>query len=598
LGARKIMEEKLTPVFIIAYIIVGWPILKTAARNIFKRKDIFDENFLMCVASIGSICVGEASEALMVMLLYRIGEFLQSKAVGKSRRAISDLMNIRPDFANLLKDEQKNETEKVDPSKVNVGDLILILPGERVPLDGEVIEGTSRIDTAALTGESLPVDVEAGSILQSGTINLDGVLKLKVTKTSDESTASRILELVEDAAANRAQAENFITKFARIYTPVVCLCALVLAVVPPLFVGGWADWIHRGLTFLVISCPCALVISIPLGFFGGIGCASSKGILIKGSNYLEALSKAETVVFDKTGTLTKGVFKVVAVHPHAFTEEKVLELAAHAESFSNHPIARSLADEYGKPVDKSIVKDAHEFAGKGITATVDDLVVSCGNSKMMEMLGIDYHDCEIPGTTVHVVIEGAYAGHITISDQIKDDAKDALSKLKSEGVKNLVMLTGDKEAIAQSVANDLTDLTAYHAALLPEDKVSLTKELLETKSDKKTVVFVGDGINDAPVLVTADVGIAMGGMGSAAAVEAADVVLMNDKPSEVALAIKIAKKTMRIVRENIWVSIGIKVVVLISSAIGYDSMWLAIFADVGVCLLAVLNSLRALQIKN
>jgi len=592
------MEEKLTPVFIIAYIIVGWPILKTAARNIFKRKDIFDENFLMCVASIGSICVGEASEALMVMLLYRIGEFLQSKAVGKSRRAISDLMNIRPDFANLLKDEQKNETEKVDPSKVNVGDLILILPGERVPLDGEVIEGTSRIDTAALTGESLPVDVEAGSILQSGTINLDGVLKLKVTKTSDESTASRILELVEDAAANRAQAENFITKFARIYTPVVCLCALVLAVVPPLFVGGWADWIHRGLTFLVISCPCALVISIPLGFFGGIGCASSKGILIKGSNYLEALSKAETVVFDKTGTLTKGVFKVVAVHPHAFTEEKVLELAAHAESFSNHPIARSLADEYGKPVDKSIVKDAHEFAGKGITATVDDLVVSCGNSKMMEMLGIDYHDCEIPGTTVHVVIEGAYAGHITISDQIKDDAKDALSKLKSEGVKNLVMLTGDKEAIAQSVANDLTDLTAYHAALLPEDKVSLTKELLETKSDKKTVVFVGDGINDAPVLVTADVGIAMGGMGSAAAVEAADVVLMNDKPSEVALAIKIAKKTMRIVRENIWVSIGIKVVVLISSAIGYDSMWLAIFADVGVCLLAVLNSLRALQIKN
>ena len=586
-------EELLTPVFIILYVIVGWPILKKATRNIFKRKDIFDENFLMCVASIGSICVGEASEALMVMLLYRIGEFLQNKAVGKSRRAISDLMDIMPDYANVLRED--GSTEKVDPEEVKVGDTIVILAGERIPLDGEVIEGASRIDTAALTGESLPVSVESGVTVRSGTINLDGVLKIKVTKLAEDSTAARVVALVEDAAANRAQAENFITKFARIYTPAVCACALLIAVIPPFIVGDWANWIHRGLTFLVISCPCALVISIPLGFFGGIGCASSHGILVKGSNYIEALSKAESIVFDKTGTLTKGVFKVVAVHPHAFAEEKVLELAAHAESFSNHPIARSLADEYGKPIDKSIVKDAHEFAGKGITATVDDLVVSCGNSKMMDMLGIQYHDCEIPGTTVHVVIEGAYAGHITISDQVKDDAKEALSGLKGAGIRNLVMLTGDKEIIAKSVAEELTDLTAYHAALLPEDKVNITKEMIAKKTSGKSVVFVGDGINDAPVLVTADVGMAMGGMGSASAVEAADIVLMNDKPSDVPLALKIAKKTMRIVRENIWFSIGIKLVVLIAAAFGYDEMWLAIFADVGVCLLAILNSLRALK---
>ena len=586
-------EELLTPVFIILYVIVGWPILKKAARNIFKRKDIFDENFLMCVASIGSICVGEAEEALMVMLLYRIGEFLQNKAVGKSRRAISDLMDIMPDYANVLRAD--GSTERVKPEEVKVGDTIVILAGERIPLDGEVIEGMSRIDEAALTGESLPVNVEPGLEVRSGTINLDGVLKVKVTKLAGDSTATRIVELVEDAAANRAQAENFITKFARIYTPAVCACALLIAVIPPLIVGGWAGWIHRGLTFLVISCPCALVISIPLGFFGGIGCASSHGILVKGSNYIEALSKADSVVFDKTGTLTKGVFKVVAVHPHAFAEEKVLELAAHAESFSNHPIARSLAEEYGKPVDKSIVKDAHEFAGKGITATVDDLVVSCGNSKMMDMLGIAYHDCEIPGTTVHVVIEGAYAGHITISDQVKDDAAQALSGLKGAGIKNLVMLTGDKEIIAKSVAEQLPDLSNYHSGLSPEDKVNITKEMIAKKSAGKSVVFVGDGINDVPVLVAADVGVAMGGMGSASAVEAADIVLMNDKPSDVALALKIAKKTMRIVRENIWFSIGVKVVVLVAAALGFDPMWLAIFADVGVCLLAILNSLRALK---
>ena len=576
------------------YLFAAWPILKTAFRNI-RRGDVFDENFLMIVASIGAFCVGEYEEALSVMILYRIGEYLQDKAVGKSRKAISDLMNIRPDYANLAADNS-SETKKVDPSELKEGDMILVLPGERIPADGIIIEGSSRIDTAALTGESLPADVEPGAELYSGTVNLDAVLKVKVTKPSDQSTAARILELVEDAAASRADAERFITKFARIYTPLVCGLALVIAVLPPLILsGGWTDWIHRGLTFLVISCPCALVISIPLGFFGGIGGASSKGILIKGSNYIEALSKVDTILFDKTGTLTKGVFKVVAVHPHAFTEDKLLELAAHAESFSNHPIARSLADEYGKPVDKSIVKNAREFIGKGITAEVDGLVVSCGNSKMMEMLGIKYHECEIPGTTVHVVIEGAYAGHITISDQIKDDAKEALALLKGYGVKRLVMLTGDKHAIANAVADELKDLTDHHANLLPEHKVDLTSKYKNETAAGRTLAFAGDGINDAPALSFADVGIAMGGMGSAAAVEAADIVLMNDKPTDIAAAIRIAKKTMLIVRENIWFSIGIKVVVLITTAIGYDSMWLALFADVGVCLLAILNSLRALK---
>ena len=598
MGDRQIMPEIAEKIiFGVLYIVFGWKIWKKAIRNI-KRGEIFDENFLMVVASVGAICVGEWEEAFMVMVLYTIGEFLQNKAVGRSRKSISDLMDIRPDYANLLNDQ--GESVKTDPEKIAVGSIIEILPGERIPLDGVVIEGTSRIDTAAITGESLPADAAEGSEVYSGTINLDGVLKVRVTKTCDQSTASRILELVEESAINRAQAENFITRFANIYTPVVCACAVIVAIIPPLILGGgWNDWIHRALVFLVTSCPCALVISIPLGFFGGIGGASSKGILIKGGNYLEALAKADTVVFDKTGTLTKGIFKVVAVHPHSFGEEKLLELAAHAESFSNHPIARSLADEYGKPVDKSIVKNAHEFAGKGITAEVDGLVISCGNEKMMEMLGIQWHDCEIPGTMVHVVIEGAYAGHITISDQIKEDTPEALSKLRELGIRKLAMLTGDKDKIGAAVAKQLPQLDEYRAGLLPEDKVNAVKEYLGEKDAKghyaHGVAFVGDGINDAPVLTAASVGLAMGGMGSAAAIEAADIVLMNDKPSDVAAAVRIAKKTMRIVRENVIFSLGIKLIVLVLAVFGISSMWLAEFADVGVCLLAILNSMRALK---
>ena len=579
------------------YLVVGFKIIKKAFKNI-KRGEIFDENFLMVVASIGAICVGEWEEAIAVMVLYRIGEWLQAKAVGKSRKAITDLMDIRPDYANLLVgDPSKNESEKKDPSEIKVGDLILVLPGERVPLDGEVVEGSSRLDVAALTGESMPQDAQVGSTVLSGCINLDGLLKIKVTRDSDQSTANRILELVEEAAASRAKAENFITRFAAIYTPAVCGIALVLAVIPPLILGGgsavWTDWIHRALVFLVTSCPCALVISIPLGFFGGIGGASSKGILIKGGNYLEALAKADAVVFDKTGTLTKGVFKVVAVHPHSFAEEKLLELAAHAESFSNHPIGRSLAEEYGKPVDKSRVTNAQEFAGMGITAEVDDLKISCGNEKMMDMLGIAWHECEIPGTMVHVVIEGVYAGHITISDLVKEDSSEALTLLKKQGIKLLAMLTGDKKKISDAVLKQLPDLNEAHSELMPDDKVRIVKDYMNSH----VVAFVGDGINDAPVLTAANVGIAMGGMGSAAAVEAADIVLMNDKPSDLALALRIAKKTMRIVKENVVFSLGIKLIVLVLAAFGISSMWLAEFADVGVCLLAILNSMRALRIK-
>ena len=575
---------------IVIYLIVGFPILKTAARNILHG-EVFDENFLMCVASIGSFFVGEYEESIMVMLLYRIGEFLQDRAVDKSRRAITDLMDIRPDYANVEKD---GELEKVSPDTLSVGDIIVIKPGERVPADGIVIEGSSRIDAAAITGESLPVDVSEKSEVYSGTINLDGLLKVRVSAAAEESTASRILNLVEDAAASRAKSEKFITKFARIYTPAVCGCALALAVIPPLIFGDWNSWIYRALTFLIISCPCALVISIPLGFFAGIGGASSRGILIKGGNYLEALSKAETLVFDKTGTLTKGVFKVVAIHPHDFPEKKLLELAAYSESFSNHPISRSLADEYGKHIDKARVKNFKEIIGEGVEAKVGDSVVAAGNYRLMETLGIEYHECEIPGTIVHVAVNGVYAGHITISDVIKSDSKEALKKLKELGIKENVMFTGDKDAVAKGVAEEL-GIDSFKAQMLPEDKLEETKKLMAALPEKAKLAFVGDGINDAPVLTLADVGIAMGGMGSAAAVEAADIVLMNDKPSDVAEAVRIARKTMRIVYQNIFFSIGIKLLVLLLTAIGYSSMWLAIFADVGVCMLAILNSMRALK---
>lgn len=579
------------------YVAVGHKILRKAFRNI-KNGQIFDENFLMVVATFGSLAMGEYEEAIMVMVLYRIGEYFQDKAVAKSRRSIADLMDIRPDYANIEGDN--GELQQVDPEDIEVGTIITIKPGERVPVDGVVVEGESRLDTAALTGESMPRSVEEGDEVFSGTINLNGLLKVKVTKPCSESTATRILELVEEAAENKGKAERFITRFARYYTPIVCALALAVALIPSLVTGDWATWVHRALIFLVVSCPCALVISVPLSFFAGIGGASSKGVLIKGGNYLEALSKADTVVFDKTGTLTKGVFSVVAVHPEGITEEELLELAAIAESFSDHPISKSLADEYKartrKRVDKGRVESFEEFAGEGVVTIVDGKKLQCGNRRLMERVGVKWHECHLHGTTVHIAIDGRYEGHIVIADVEKDDAKDAIKALKNQGVARTVMLTGDKQDIASDVAADL-GLDKYYAEMMPEDKVHKVEELIATKGEGKTVAFVGDGINDAPVLSRSDVGIAMGSMGSAAAVEAADIVLMNDKPSDVALAIRIAKKTMRIIYENIWFSIGIKVLVLILAAFGIANMWLAIFADVGVCMLAILNAMRALRIR-
>ncbi len=582
-----------------AYLVIGFPIIKEAVENLFHGQ-VFDENFLMTVASVGAIAIGEYSEALMVMTLYRIGEYLQDRAVDKSRRAITELIDIRPDYANI---PDNHDLKKVDPSEIKVGDTIVVLPGERIPADCTVLEGFSRIDTAALTGESMPVDVEPGASVCSGCVNLDGLLKLRVDKEVSQSTAARILDLVENAAFNRAKTENFITKFARYYTPIVCAIAVLTAVVPSLVTGDWPGWIRRAVIMLVVSCPCALVISIPLGFFGGIGGASKKGILIKGGNYLETLSKADTIVFDKTGTLTKGVFTVVAIHPEDMKESKLLELATYAECFSNHPIARSLADAYGKHIDKARVKNFQELQGQGVKAEVNGVKLCCGSLKFMESLGIDAVECHIPGSTVHVSVDGTYAGHIVISDQLKDDAEEALKTLKSLGVSKTVMITGDKKAIAEAVGKDLPSLDDCHYETLPEDKVNITKEIMESLDDvskapsskKKTLAFVGDGINDAPVLTVADVGVAMGGMGSAAAVEAADVVLMNDRPSDVAVAIRIARKTMKIVKENIAFSLGVKVLVLILAAFGLSTMWMAEFADVGVCLLAILNSMRALK---
>lgn len=577
--------------FATVYAVVGWDVLWRAARNI-AHGQVFDENFLMALATIGAFVLGEFPEAVEVMLFYQIGELFQSYAVGKSRQSITALMDIRPDYANI---ERDGALEQVDPDEVAVGDIIVIKAGEKIPLDGVIIEGSSSLDTAALTGESLPREVAAGDDVISGCINQSGLLRVRVSKEFGESTVSKILDLVENSSSKKARAENFITKFARYYTPVVVIGAVLLALLPPLLLGGsWNTWIERALIFLVISCPCALVISIPLSFFGGIGGASKAGILVKGSNYLEALSETEIVVFDKTGTLTKGVFQVTAVHPDTLPESRLLELAALAESFSDHPISRSLRQAYGKPIDSSRVSDVEELSGHGVQARVDGLLICAGNGKLMDRTGVQWHDCHLTGTVVHIAVDGCYGGHIVISDTVKPDAAGAIAALKQMGIRQTVMLTGDARVVAEQTAGQL-GLDSFHAGLLPADKVARVEELLEQKSAKGKLAFVGDGINDAPVLSRADIGIAMGGLGSDAAIEAADIVLMDDQPSKIASAMRISKKTLRIVKQNIVFSLGVKGLILLLGAVGLASMQAAIFADVGVMILAVLNASRALK---
>ena len=577
-------------VFLIPYALIGWDVLWRAVRNI-ARGEVFDENFLMSLATVGALCVGEYPEAVFVMLFYQVGELFQSYAVDQSRKSIASLMDIRPDYANLEVDGQIQQT---DPEDVAVGDIILIKPGERIPLDGDVVEGTSTLDTAALTGESLPRSVGPGESVVSGCVNLSGLLRVEVTKPFEESTVAKILDLVENASAKKAKAENFITKFARYYTPAVVLAAVVLAVLPPLALGwAWTDAILRALNFLVVSCPCALVISVPLSFFGGIGGASRQGILVKGGSYLEVLARTETVVFDKTGTLTKGVFQVTAVHPEQGTEAELLELAALAEAYSDHPISRSLKTAYGKPLEPERVSHVEELSGRGVRAVVDGKEVCAGNDKLMEEIGAAWKPCHQVGTVVHVAVDGVYGGHIMISDQVKEDAKEAIAALKGLGVKRTVMLTGDAAAVGEAVAQEL-GLDEVHTQLLPAGKVERVEALLTETSAKGALAFVGDGINDAPVLSRADIGIAMGGLGSDAAIEAADVVLMDDKPSKLAEAVDIARRTLGIVRQNIIFALGVKALVLILSAMGKATMWAAVFADVGVSVIAILNAMRAL----
>ena len=596
--------------YLIPYLTVGYDILLKAFKGI-RNRQVFDENFLMGVATVGAIAIaliqrsGEYTEAVAVMLFYQIGELFQSYAVGKSRKNISALMDIRPDYANI---ERDGEIEQVDPDEVELGSVIVVRPGEKIPIDGVVLEGVSTLDTSALTGESIPREVRAEDEVISGCINLSGLLRLRTTKEFGESTVSKILDMVENASSKKSRSEAFISRFARIYTPAVCLCALALALLPPLFflVSGqspqWGDWIYRALTFLVISCPCALVISIPLSFFAGIGGASREGVLVKGSNYLEALSKAKTVAFDKTGTMTKGVFEVNGIHHSSMDNDKLLELAAHAEIFSTHPIARSIQKAYfeGGPerrLDKERVSDVKEIGGNGIVAVIDGKQVAVGNAKLMQSLAVPYIDCHHVGTIVHVAIDGAYAGHLLISDVVKPTAKEAIRALKKAGVTRTVMLTGDAKAVGEAVAAEL-GIDEVQAELLPGDKVEAVEKLLTQKGEREVLAFVGDGINDAPVLTRADVGIAMGALGSDAAIEAADVVLMDDDPKKIALGIRIAKKCMRIVYENIWFAIGVKLICLVLGAAGVANMWLAIFADVGVMVLAVLNAIRALVTKN
>lgn len=581
--------------FIISYIIVGGDVVKRAVKNIFKGQ-VFDENFLMSIATIGAFFIGEYPEGVAVMLFYQVGELFQSYAVGKSRKSIASLMDIRPDYANVKKGD---ELVKVDPDEVQIGDIIVIKAGEKIPLDGKVIEGSSMIDTSALTGESVPREVEVGSDILSGCININGVITAEVTKEFGESTVSKILDLVENASSKKSNSEQFITKFARYYTPVVGIIAVFLAIIPPLVIDGatFSDWIYRALAFLVVSCPCALVISIPLSFFGGIGGASKKGVLVKGSNYLEALAETEIVVFDKTGTLTKGVFNVQEIHPEGVSKEELLELTAHAESYSNHPISLSLKRAYSKEIDNGRISDVEEISGHGVIATVDGKKVMVGNIKLMKMMDIPYFKGELIGTIVHVAVNNKYIGYIVIADEVKEDSAQAIKELKAANIKQTVMLTGDNKSIGSKVAKEL-GLDKVYAELLPADKVEKLEELFSQKSKKGKLAFVGDGINDAPVLARADIGIAMGGLGSDAAIEAADVVIMTDEPSKIATTMKISKKTLKIAHQNIVFAIGIKIIVLILSAFGITTMWAAIFADVGVTIMAVLNAFRALNVKN
>ncbi len=581
-------------IFLVPYAVIGWDILWRAVRNI-AHGQIFDENFLMCIATVGAFALGEYPEGVFVMLFYQVGELFQSYAVGKSRRSVAEMMNIRPDYANIRRD---GTLVRVSPEEISVGDVIVVKPGERIPLDGVILSGKSTLDTAALTGEALPREVEENDDVISGCVNIGGLLEIRVTKEFGQSTVSRILELVENSSSKKAKAENFITKFARYYTPCVVGAAVLLAVIPPLALGGnWGEWVQRALIFLVISCPCALVISVPLSFFGGIGGASKKGILVKGGNYLEVLSKTQYVVFDKTGTLTKGVFNVTAIHPDTCSEGQLLELAAYAESYSDHPISRSLKEAYGKDIDNSRISQVRELSGRGVEAVVDGSLISAGNDKLMREIGVNWHPCHKTGTTVHIAINKKYAGHIVISDEIKSDSKAAIKALKEIGVKKTVMLTGDAKEVGESTAAEL-GLDKAYTKLLPADKVMRVEELIKEKGEGKksgTLAFVGDGINDAPVLSRADVGIAMGAIGSDAAIEAADIVLMDDKPSKIAAAIKISKRTMRIVRQNIVFALAVKLAVMILGALGFANMWAAVFADVGVSVLAILNAMRTLM---
>jgi len=584
--------------FMIPYLIIGYDILKKAFKGI-RNKQVFDENFLMAVATIGAILLGDYTEGTAVMLFYQIGELFQSYAVGRSRRNISELMDIRPDYANV---ENNGELEQVDPDEVAIGTIIIVQPGEKVPIDGVITEGTSTLNTSALTGESLPRSAKVGDEVISGCINMTGLLKIRTTKEFGESTVSKILELVENSSSRKSKSENFISKFAKYYTPAVCYGALALALLPPIVLllmgkpAMWGDWIYRALTFLVISCPCALVISIPLSFFAGIGGASNQGVLVKGSNYLETLAQTKYVVFDKTGTMTQGVFEVSGIHHNEMSDEKLLEYAALAECSSSHPISKSLQKAYGKPVDRNRVTDIEEISGNGVIAKVDGVSVAAGNAKLMNRLGIAYQECHHVGTVVHMAVDGRYAGHILISDIIKPHAKEAIAELKKAGISRTVMLTGDSRRVADQVAAEL-GIDEVYSELLPADKVTKVEELLDKKTAKEKLAFVGDGINDAPVLSRADIGIAMGALGSDAAIEAADIVLMDDDPLKISKAIKIARKCIRIVYENIYFAIGIKVLCLILGAIGIANMWMAIFADVGVMIIAVLNAIRALFVK-